>query len=301
MQMKLAEAFFIIRYREKGPHIRLRFKGNPVTLEEKLKPAILAHFEAYFAAHPSLRIDPAWGEDAPEAQKWFPNNSVQFVEYKPETERYGGPTGLLIAERQFQASSEAVLAILQESNGWDYNRAMGVAIQLHLGFAFAQGMDLSETTHFFSRVFENWLPRAYFSYQSPQSREECTALRENVLAMFRRTYQQQKVFLLPLFKTIWEALETFTEFEQAWYNQWLLDMSLVRDAVQQAQDKQELTTPGVYNGRKPEAAFSAGKQQRWAIYDSYVHMTNNRLGIMNQDESYLAYLIKKGLAEMALS
>jgi len=33
------------------------------------------------------------------------------------------------------------------------------------------------------------------------------------------------------------------------------------------------------------------------LYDSFVHMTNNRLGISNYDESYISYLIQFALKE----
>lgn len=35
----------------------------------------------------------------------------------------------------------------------------------------------------------------------------------------------------------------------------------------------------------------------WYIYESLIHMTNNRLGITNSDEAYLAYLIYKTIQE----
>ena len=44
--------------------------------------------------------------------------------------------------------------------------------------------------------------------------------------------------------------------------------------------------------------FPKANQERWAIYDSYVHMTNNRLGILNRDEAYLAYIMVEMVAEL---
>ncbi|MGB5931124.1 MAG: lantibiotic dehydratase C-terminal domain-containing protein, partial [Cyclobacteriaceae bacterium] len=49
-----------------------------------------------------------------------------------------------------------------------------------------------------------------------------------------------------------------------------------------------------YPHKKPDE-YDQYTFDRWRIYDSYVHMTNNRLGIQNRDEAYLAYLIKKCL------
>jgi len=180
----LAEQFFFIRYWEKGPHIRLRFKGNPEVLENQVKPKLVQYFLDYFQAHPSQRTDPTGLSEIPAAYQWYPNNSIQFISYEPETERYGGEAGILIAESQFQASSEAVLAVMREKNNWDYDQALGTAIQLHLGFAFAAGMDFSETVAFFAGIFRNWLPRAYFSYQEHLTPTEVNAQHEAVLKAF---------------------------------------------------------------------------------------------------------------------
>ena len=37
--------YFFIRYWEKGPHIRLRFKGEKQVLEQKVTPAIIHHLK----------------------------------------------------------------------------------------------------------------------------------------------------------------------------------------------------------------------------------------------------------------
>ena len=296
----LAQQFFFIRYWEKGPHIRLRFKGEADVLENKVKPALLQYFSHYFAQHPSCRTDPAWLAEVPEAYQWFPNNSIQFISYEPETERYGGDTGILISEQQFQVSSEAVLAVIAASKHWDYNQALGVAIQMHLGFAFTAGMNLSEIVEFFSCVFQNWLPRAYEPYQQNLTTTNLKARQDDVLKAFRHTYEKQKSTLLVLFTQIWQALENQTKFEQAWFNNWVGQMRTVNEDLRQAQANGQLILPD-WTANLPTETTTREKQQRWYIYDSYIHMTNNRLGIRNRDEGYLAYLIKEGLTEMVLS
>ena len=40
------------------------------------------------------------------------------------------------------------------------------------------------------------------------------------------------------------------------------------------------------------------KQQLWPVLESYVHMTNNRLGILNKDEPFIAYFIKESFLEL---
>ena len=51
----LADHYFYIRYWERGPHIRLRFMGDPDTLEGQVKPRLEQHFNAWMAANPSDR------------------------------------------------------------------------------------------------------------------------------------------------------------------------------------------------------------------------------------------------------
>lgn len=297
----LAEQFFFIRYWEKGPHIRLRFKGDALVLDEKVKPLLAQHFDDYFQRNPSEREDPEWLKDVPEEQKWYPNDSLQFIEYEPETERYGGEHGILVAEHQFQASSEAILSVIKESlDSWDYSRALGGAIQLHLGFGYALGMDLYEMSSFFNQFFENWLSRAYYFFEKDISQEELESRKKETLIAFEKNFEEQKEGLLPFFETVWEALNEEQEFEQEWLNKWVANITKVRTALMTIQKDDKLVPPEWYMKRTQDD-FSIEQQERWSIYDSYVHMINNRLGIKNRDEAYLGYLIIESVKVMKRS
>lgn len=293
------DRFFFIRYWEKGPHIRLRFRGESNVLNEKVKPAIDKHFGNYIQHKPSLRTEPEWLKEQPPEWQWYPNNSIQYIEYEPETERYGGPGGIIVAEKQFELSSKVILDIIEESDGWDYDRAMGAAIQLHLAFAYALGMDHHEARHFYAQTFKSWLPRAYndfFTSQLPE--EEANARREATLKAFEITFEKQKDVLIPFHREMWDALEEGSEFEQAWIHQWINGMREVNADLIALQDAGKLITnyPEFY--KKETDGIPVRNKERWAIFDSYVHMTNNRLGIRNQDEGYLGYILKRCLEEM---
>ena len=163
---KLADQFFFIRYWLKGPHIRLRIKGDHHVLKNELKPYLITYFKGFFHQKPSTRKKSAWSKNEKPYQQWLPNNSIQFINYEPETKRYGGKEAIALAEFQFESSSTAVLTVLEENLGsWDYDMAMGYALQLHLSFAFAIGMNLQETSKYFNAVFENWLPQAFCFYE----------------------------------------------------------------------------------------------------------------------------------------
>jgi thiopeptide-type bacteriocin biosynthesis protein len=88
-----ATGWFFIRYRDPEHHIRWRLTGDPKVLATKVRPAVEA----------------AVGELLEHGRVW----RVQFDTYEREQERYGGAEGVVLAERMFEADSEAVLEILE--------------------------------------------------------------------------------------------------------------------------------------------------------------------------------------------
>jgi len=96
------------------------------------------------------------------------------------------------------------------------------------------------------------------------------------------------------FLSVWEAFEMKVEFEQNWLNKWINRMSIISNNLIDAQINQKLVFPQ-WIRTNPILNISDEKRMRWFILESYVHMTNNRLGILNRDEAFLAYLIKRSL------
>jgi len=289
----LAQQYFFIRYWEKGPHIRLRFKGNAETLQNKVKPRLIEHFEGYYASTPSVREEPEWLKDAEEAIKWYPNHTIQFIEYEPETERYGGEHGLLVGEAHFQDASKAILDVIEESGEWDYSRALGAGIQLHLGFVYALEMSFQEGMDFFARVSKAWLPRAYYHWEQDISQEELKRRENEVLEAFDTNFKQQYDMLVPFFNTVWTALNEGVEFEQEWLNEWVRHVRGTGHQLRELQASGQLHAPQWTKRLDGETSFDEASRERWSIYESYVHMVNNRLGIQNRDEAYLGYLMRK--------
>ena len=94
-----ADQWFFIRYADPDAHLRLRFHGSPERLHQEILPS-LQKILAPLIAEENLR-------------------SWQLDTYHREVERYGGPEGLLLAERLFQVDSETVLEILPLFNFGD--------------------------------------------------------------------------------------------------------------------------------------------------------------------------------------
>jgi thiopeptide-type bacteriocin biosynthesis protein len=93
LQSGAADQWFFIRYGDPDWHLRLRFHGNPERLHEDVMPAIETAATLLLKEGRLAR--------------------VQFDTYEREVERYGGGEGIVLAERIFQADSEAVLEIIE--------------------------------------------------------------------------------------------------------------------------------------------------------------------------------------------
>lgn len=92
-----ADSWFFIRYGDPEWHLRLRFHGDPASLQGRVLPRL------HEAVDPLLSDGRLW--------------RMQLDTYEREIERYGGPEGMLVSERLFQVDSEAVLAILEMLEG----------------------------------------------------------------------------------------------------------------------------------------------------------------------------------------
>jgi thiopeptide-type bacteriocin biosynthesis protein len=88
-----ADGWFFIRYGDPDWHLRLRLHGQPERLQDEVWPVLRA------AVAPLLDNGRLW--------------RVQLDTYEREVERYGGEEGIVLAERLFQADSEAVLQMVE--------------------------------------------------------------------------------------------------------------------------------------------------------------------------------------------
>jgi thiopeptide-type bacteriocin biosynthesis protein len=254
-EQKIADQWFFIRYFDNGPHIRLRFRGEKEILETKLKPYLLGYFQKYFKEHPQL--NPNWDPS------WYAENTIRFVPYRRELSRYGGKRGILIAEEQFQASSHAVLTYLTQVQSFHYERALGIALQMHLAAIIGWGMNKDEAHNFFHHLFQT---------------QDTT--------LFAQNFARQKDSIIPALNNLWNAFTKGEETKEVWYNNWLADMKTIRANLTEAYQKNQIElTPQIIHSHKPNPL--------WYIYESYVHMTNNRLGIDNRDEPFLAYILSQ--------
>ncbi|HEX8674775.1 MAG TPA: thiopeptide-type bacteriocin biosynthesis protein, partial [Longimicrobium sp.] len=111
LERGLAGGFFFIRYSELGPHLRLRFYGDPAVLEAEVAPGLEEQLRGTLPAA-------AAGEPVQEpaaVTRGSGHPSLRWIAYEPEVDRYGGPHALPVAEELFHCSSQVSIALLGRS------------------------------------------------------------------------------------------------------------------------------------------------------------------------------------------
>ncbi len=136
---------------------------------------------------------------------------------------------------------------------------LAAAIAMHVTFAAAMGVDAVPFFAALTRDFVRWHP----DYVA-----EPAAL-DRIAADYEARFTAQRAALVePI-----AALAANREPEP-WLAEW---------------------TAGMHAIERELDALPLDARTRHSILASYVHMTNNRLGVANPDEPYLAYLIKRSL------
>jgi thiopeptide-type bacteriocin biosynthesis protein len=257
---RMVERYFWERSYEDGAHIKLYFRCKTELKDTLLIPTMRQHFEQYIADKPSFRR-----KNLPHLAK---NNSVQFFDYQPNIEQWGGEVGMPIAERHFQSSSNAVLEFMAASSeDWSSDTILATAIEMHLAFAESADMDTEEATRFF---------------------EYCLlyhATEDFRIQYFEEFFEMQQEPLIGFHADLWEGLQTRSEYKELLYNDWKEQCFYTSADIIRTFRLRVL---------KIEAKFSA----IWTMYAKLLHKTNNRLGLHGKDESLVFYLMMRSLEKM---
>lgn len=261
---------FFIRYWEGGPHIRLRVQIEAEHFE-KVNQEIHQHFSIFLK---EVEIQQGWEDH------WYPKGSIQQIPYEPETDRYAGELGLPISEEFFKKSSQNVALLMHESSPWSYELALGSAIQMQLALVAGLGMKKLEAAEYFRYFFACWAE----GVDVRMTGEEDENFREKVFEAFEESLKNQREQLQEIVDTAWQV---FTEDEESGVqhlDQWLRDSQKFMSELYELKPKINFSVLPVFKNM-PD------KMKLWFLYNSHSHMLNNRLGLMNQDEAFLGYIL----------
>ncbi|MDO8365703.1 MAG: thiopeptide-type bacteriocin biosynthesis protein [Saprospiraceae bacterium] len=186
------------------------------------------------------------------------------VPYTPEIERFGGDEAIALAEEYFHLSSRVALERLVRDQH-TYGDSMFDALRMHTIAAHAAGMNQEQAARYFGQLTEQWLPLFYPTEGTPEA-DFYTVIKEG----FEKNFIPQKEDLQATLIALWKALEKekFDKKQPEWAR-WALGNQMILKALDKNLDR---------------------------ALPSLLHLTNNRLGLNNQDEVYLNFILAKTLA-----
>ena len=295
----LIERWFFISYWLEGPHLRLRLLPSLRDgADQQVREIAMARLNDYLRRRPALWEPQTEGSEEVYKQlflaeyteeEWTrrygkdgnmtfrPNNSVHEIAYEPEYDRYGGAAGIEVAESHFEHSSDAVVDLFKRTNAHVRTILLGQAIQLATALAFSFLEDDESVGRFFLRYRLSWEQRYDRNSERfhEQFDESLNGVRDGLLERFAEI------------KAAVAGTDQPRDFRGPW----------IRHGLDLAAKLKEL------HGR---SQLSFGEAMRdvpaldqdvvlQILLTSYIHMTNNRLGVQIQDEVYLSYLISKAL------
>ena len=157
------------------------------------------------------------------------------------------------------------------------------------------GLNLLESIHFFEMLFKNWMPRSFQFQNRSYSTTIYLHQEKKTLQQFKEAFELQKDSLIPFHSALWMGLGKAGEFEDQDLNKWVNTHLSIRSDFSYALESQKLkTTPNIKSLRLPPN-ITTNNEILWPIYAELIKGTNNRLGISNKDEGFIAYLMMGSL------
>lgn len=303
----LLQQYFFIKYWAEGPHVRLRLLPKEGADVEKIKSIAEAHITQFLHTYPALysinheKMAPfykklfllEYGED-----RWIqsygvdgvmpirPNNTFDYIPYEPEYERYGGEVGVELAQWHFEHSSDTVANLVREINVGVPGMVLGRSAQLMLTFFYGIFEDDTNVLRALDEYIRSWI-RA-----DPKAPSR--------MKQYAKKYQRMAPALQQRIATIRDFMlgdrlsdshpERLTKAEENWKNH----IQELRVRIKHLHQQGQLVLPL----QSQTSTMNSLQATYNYLQSSYVHMTNNRLGIAIPEEIYIAYLLKHTLEDM---
>lgn len=201
----------------------------------------------------------------PALEAWFADRGeYREVPYQPEPERFGGEAALALAEEHFHVSTRVVLDRLNRE--YTYGDAMFDALRMHTITAFAAGFEREKASWYFKQLADQWLP---MFFQAVDGAPPAETFREDIYGQFEQSFTPQQEDIRMTLDELWIALDTNKlDLKHPEWPRWVRGNELI---LKEFGDNLEKALP------------------------SLIHLTNNRLGVLNQDEVYLAYILSRAV------
>ncbi|GAA1403905.1 thiopeptide-type bacteriocin biosynthesis protein [Catellatospora coxensis] len=301
-QRGLISGWFFIRYWMEGPHIRLRLRPATAAHEAEVRRQVEQEVQTFLRHRPALYhmdeelLGPLYKQmflSEYTEQEWedkygdggMPlrdNNSYAYLPYEPEYDKYAGPVGIEISEWHFERSSDMVMSLLETTNVHMRTVMFGLATQLMTAMTMTMLRDRESAAGFLDSYRDFWET----AFQTPDPDRH---------ARFDITYDEMAPRMIRRVGEICAAIDGQTPLT-GFTGRWVAHCVELRERITAAAQAGELVFAARDGSGRVEVVTDPQAALR-ALLFSYVHMTNNRLGVSIVDEVYLSYLLHRVLAE----
>jgi len=234
--------------------------------QAKGKRAFFIRYEDEQGPHIRLRLrgEKDWlTEIQAVAEAWFADRGAcEQMPYSSEPERFGGQEVLPWVEEYFHLSTRVVLDRLNRP--YTYGDALFDALRMHVVTTFSAGWSREKSSWYFDQLCTQWME---LFFQPSGEATDTSNWQQSLRADFETSFAPQQEELRLVVSELWQALEKDQyDPEQPEWLRWLRGNQMI---LKELGDNLEIALP------------------------SLLHLTNNRIGINNQDEVYLNFLLSK--------
>ncbi|MEZ0090966.1 thiopeptide-type bacteriocin biosynthesis protein [Streptacidiphilus sp. EB129] len=255
------EEWFFIRYVENGPHLRIRARGADLAttrdLHEQLAEAVRS------APYPvDDRIEQAHRRTADDPRALRIHGEVCGAAYEPETERYGGPAAMPIAEDVFCQSSRIAAAAVQRTP--EPAQRLSAATDFILATAVALDLDALDTARWLRRGVISWRGHSGTTTPAPMTVQgpALDAAAAQSAAIVRR----------------WHDIGASRVSGTRLRDQWTACITAARSQLEAC-----------------DAGEAVGRERWLQVWASQLHMLLNRMGVLPVEERSLCWFIASSL------
>lgn len=253
------QEWFFVRYRENGPHLRIRVQGaGPATVRELRARLTEAVRSAPYPA--DGRVEQAHRRAAGDPRTLRGHGEVCEAVYEPETGRYGGSAAALaIAEEVFCRSSRIAAAVVGRTTG--PARRLSAAMDFVLVTALSLGLGPLDTVR--------WLRRGVIGWRSLSDGAGAAPMTVGGSALDAAAAQSGAVVRR------WRELQEPPASGTRLRDQWAACVTAARARLE-----------------ADETVDRAAWLQVWL---SQLHMLLNRLGVLPEEERSLCWFVASSL------
>jgi len=268
--------FFIRYYDDFGSHVRLRLDIDDDSDIKLIKSTIEKDYSSFYS-QTAIRFSNSTAE----------KQLVRYIQYEPEIGRYGGRNTIPICENIFHLSSKTIINLRKDFDFHNYSSIIPVALKLHLIFVMGLKLEMKIILELLSSTIKFWIPYAFETVINDKtyalSREEKINI---CLDNYNKAYLANKENISLLLTDTLISLKYRKYSKNDPFNRWFLESKSLNNQIKICLTK---TEPVNINNKL------------FSIHSSLIHMTNNRIGVSNVDEAYLAYILFKFLTEKSQS